>query len=139
MLRRPTYALSLKQPWATLVVSGRKTIEIRKWATTVRGRVRIHAARIADPRPEGWLLIDDDLKSLAEMNGGIIGSAELIACRQYRTAAGFASDRPKHFNQPEWFVPPKMYGFEFRGACVTPFLACKGNVKFFRVSEQDAG
>jgi hypothetical protein len=138
VLRRPNYALSLKQPWAALVVSGRKTIEIRKWATAIRGRVYIHAARIADVRPEALLLVPDDLKPLAQLTGGIIGSAELFGCLLYRTAGGFLSDATKHFNLPDWFVPPKMYGFQFRGAREEPFRACKGNVRFFRVDVPEA-
>ena len=32
------YALSVKQPWATLLVHGLKTIEVRAWPTARRGR-----------------------------------------------------------------------------------------------------
>lgn len=138
MLRRPSYALSLKQPWAALVVSGRKTIEIRKWATSVRGRVYIHAARIADDRPDGWALVTDELKPLAQLSGGIIGSAELFGCLLYRSAAGFVSDAAKHFNPPDWFSPPKMYGFQFRVARAESFKACKGNVRFFRIDAPES-
>src|SRR5204863_2700985 len=38
------YALSLKQPWAALLVHGRKSVEVRSWPTARRGRVLIHAA-----------------------------------------------------------------------------------------------
>lgn len=34
-------AISIKQPWANLIVSGFKTIETRKWATTYRGDILI--------------------------------------------------------------------------------------------------
>ncbi len=37
-------ALSLKQPWATLVAMGIKTIETRSWATDYRGPLFIHAS-----------------------------------------------------------------------------------------------
>ena len=30
-------ALSVRQPWAGLILSGRKTLEIRSWSTTHRG------------------------------------------------------------------------------------------------------
>ena len=30
-------ALSLKQPWAELILSEKKTIELRKWNTNFRG------------------------------------------------------------------------------------------------------
>jgi hypothetical protein len=37
-------AISLLQPWATLVVIGAKTIETRSWSTPYRGRLLIHAS-----------------------------------------------------------------------------------------------
>jgi hypothetical protein len=36
-------ALTLYQPWASLVAAGAKTIETRSWSTTYRGRLAIHA------------------------------------------------------------------------------------------------
>ena len=42
-------ALSLTQPWATLVVSGRKQIETRSWNTNYRGPLYIHAAKAFPP------------------------------------------------------------------------------------------
>ena len=38
-------ALSLLQPWASLVVMGIKTIETRSWATQYRGELLIHAGK----------------------------------------------------------------------------------------------
>ena len=38
-------ALTLWQPWATLVAIGAKRIETRSWSTTYRGPLAIHAAR----------------------------------------------------------------------------------------------
>jgi activating signal cointegrator 1 len=37
-------ALTLTQPWATLVASGAKTIETRSWSTKYRGLLAVHAA-----------------------------------------------------------------------------------------------
>jgi activating signal cointegrator 1 len=37
-------ALTLTQPWATLVAIGAKRIETRSWGTTYRGPLAIHAA-----------------------------------------------------------------------------------------------
>lgn len=37
-------ALSMTQPWATLVALGAKTIETRSWGTSYRGPLAIHAA-----------------------------------------------------------------------------------------------
>lgn len=33
--------LSVRQPWASLIASGRKSLELRSWATTYRGSVLI--------------------------------------------------------------------------------------------------
>src|SRR5687768_930637 len=38
-------ALSLLQPWASLVVLGHKTIETRSWNTAYRGTLMIHASK----------------------------------------------------------------------------------------------
>ena len=39
-------ALSLKQPFAELVVEGKKKIELRNWNTKFRGDFFIHASKI---------------------------------------------------------------------------------------------
>lgn len=41
-------ALSLWQPWASLVAAGVKRHETRHWATNYRGRIAIHAAKTLD-------------------------------------------------------------------------------------------
>ncbi|MEP6911795.1 MAG: ASCH domain-containing protein [bacterium] len=41
-------ALSVRQPWASLIVSGLKTIEIRSWPTSYRGPLYIPAAKTLD-------------------------------------------------------------------------------------------
>lgn len=38
-------AISLWQPWATLIATGAKQIETRSWATSYRGPIAIHAAK----------------------------------------------------------------------------------------------
>lgn len=38
-------ALTLTQPWASLVAQGHKTIETRSWRTSYRGPLVIHAAK----------------------------------------------------------------------------------------------
>src|SRR5579883_1868445 len=98
----PQYALSLKQPWAALLVHGRKTIEVRRWPTARRGRVLIHAARIPDPRPEAWAHVPPELFDAAQLLGGILGEGELVDCIAYRDPAVFAADRVLHLNDPSW-------------------------------------
>lgn len=125
------YALSIKQPWATLVVAGLKTIEIRTWPTARLGRVFIHAARIPDDREYAWANVPDELLAQTKLVGGIIGQAELTECITYRDAQQFGQDQPLHYNHPEWFQSPVMFGFRFASAKRLPFTRLPGNIRFF--------
>lgn len=42
-------ALSLWQPWATLIALGEKQVETRSWSTNYRGQIAIHAAKRMEP------------------------------------------------------------------------------------------
>ncbi len=127
-------ALSVKQPWAALLVAGVKSVEVRTWGTRRRGPVLIHASRIPDDRPDGWALVTaPTVRTLAELSGGVIGVAELAGCVEYPTAELFAADRPRHHNRPEWFVPPRLFGFEFLHPRPLPFRRLLGSTFFFPV------
>lgn len=43
-------ALTLREPWASLVLEGVKTLETRSWATRYRGELFIHAGSGRVPR-----------------------------------------------------------------------------------------
>jgi hypothetical protein len=130
-------ALSVKQPWAALIVAGVKLVEVRTWATRRTGRILIHAGRLADERPEAWArLTTPELRAAAEQRGGIVGEAELAGCRHYDTAEAFAADASLHLNDPGWFAPPRLYGFEFRAARPLPFRRYAGFTMFFRVTDR---
>lgn len=49
-------ALSVKQPWANLIASGRKTIETRTWATEYRGEILIASTKHPDIDPAGYAI-----------------------------------------------------------------------------------
>jgi hypothetical protein len=129
----PTVALSLKQPWAALLIAGLKTVEIRKWSTQRLGPLWIHAAKIDDPRPEAWAWLPDDFRPLAELRGGVIGQAVLTGCVTYTSRRAFAADRILHLNHPTWFQPPALYGFTFSAPEIVDFRPAIGNIKFFAV------
>ena len=50
--------LSLRQPYAELLVSGKKTIELRKWNTNFRGKFLIHASKNVNKERCKFLGID---------------------------------------------------------------------------------
>ena len=71
----PPRALTVRQPWASLIIAGIKDVENRTWKTTYRGTLIIHAGRV-DPRPmaeHGRLLP-------AYPAGAIIGTVDLVGC-----------------------------------------------------------
>lgn len=50
-------ALSVRQPWAYLIASGEKTIELRSWKTDYRGKLLICASK---SEKDAWVLIGDN-------------------------------------------------------------------------------
>jgi hypothetical protein len=70
--------LTVKQPYADLIVRGIKTIENRSWTTSYRGRLGIHAA-VSDSR-DGWAKVQErgiDLDPEDVERGALIGIVEL--------------------------------------------------------------
>jgi hypothetical protein len=65
--------LSLKQPYPELIISGRKTTELRKWNTRFRGEFLVHASKAVYKDACGHHNID--VSSL--ITRAIIGSAVL--------------------------------------------------------------
>jgi len=81
--------LSLKQPWAELILQGKKKIEIRKWNIKFRGRFLIHASK----NPDKKAMEKFGFKELP--CGFIVGEAELIDVKKY-DKEGFEKDKEKH-------------------------------------------
>jgi hypothetical protein len=135
LLTEPTllYALSIKQPWAALVVQGLKSIEIRRWPTARRSRVLIHASSVPDKRSEAWRHVTDEMRGLTQLQGGIIGAVELTDCLKYADLQSFIADQAAHYNEPNWFEPPLLYGFRFAKPEVLPFRRFPGWFRFFNV------
>ena len=69
-------ALTIKQPWATLIMEGRKEYEFRTWKTKHRGEIYIHAGKGINK--EGIKRFEH-LK-LEYPKGYIIGKAKLTDC-----------------------------------------------------------
>lgn len=68
--------LSIKNPWASLIINGYKKYEFRSWKTKYRGKVMIHASITPDKKA-----IDKfDNFDLNYKNSYIIGEVEIIDC-----------------------------------------------------------
>jgi hypothetical protein len=112
--------LSIRQPWAWLIVNGHKDIENRSWPTRFRGQFLVHASKgmtneeyddVAHMLDEGICLPE---KKLIE-RGGIVGIAEIVDCVSW-------SDSP-------WFMGE--HGFVLRNARPLPFYPLRGMLGFF--------
>jgi len=124
-------ALSIRQPWAWLIVHGGKDIENRTWHTKIRGRFLVHASK--GMTSEEWCegldyamrvgLVTElrDFPTRQEMQqswcGGFIGSVELVDSVD-------TSDSP-------WYMGAK--GFVLRAPQPLPFTPYKGRLGFFDV------
>ena len=120
--------LSLKQPYAELLVSGKKTIELRTWNTKFRGEFLVHASKKIDKMACERNKIDPD----SMITGAIIGKAILFDVKLYKNRNTFLQDRNKHFAGTNY--KDHKYGFlvknskKFRKPIFMP-----GRLRFFNV------
>ena len=103
--------LSLKQPFAELVVTGRKTIELRRWNTHFRGEFLVHASGNPDREALGEFGIA--LESLPR--GAIVGKATIYGVKVYKGDGDFALDRDRHLASGGYYAASR-YGFLLKDA-----------------------
>ncbi len=116
----PLKALSIKQPWAWLIVNGYKDIENRNTLKNFRGTFLIHAGMNSDYDNfhEHISKINIDIPSEYPFKfivGGIIGYAEIYDCVTE--------------SYSPWFVGK--YGLMIRNPKPLPFTPCRGKLSFF--------
>jgi len=119
--------LSISQPFADLIISGKKTIELRNWNTSLRGEFLIHAplkVRIEDC---------DRLKINKKfVTGAIIGKAEIYDVKKYNSSKEVTSDRKFHFSVKKF--QKKTYGFILKNPRSFRIpIPWKGQLGFFDV------
>ncbi|WP_433717479.1 ASCH domain-containing protein (plasmid) [Nocardia sp. CA-084685] len=87
MVMTPAKALSVRRPWANLIVAGHKPIENRTWSTRYRGEVVIHAGARweRDGADLAAALNISGFASSAQCPSGYLGVAQL---RDVHRAAG---------------------------------------------------
>ena len=68
--------LTIREPWASLIINGYKEYEFRSWKTNYRGKILIHTSSIIDKD------MLDRFKdyNLDYITGAIIGEAEIVDC-----------------------------------------------------------
>ena len=122
--------LSIRQPWAWLIVNGHKNIENRSWGTRFRGEFLIHAGLKDDEQDhilqwafskdlitvEEWRRATNELYDSNLMRGAIIGKATLIDVVEEHDS--------------EWFFGPKGFILTDAKPLDKP-IPYKGKLSFF--------
>lgn len=117
--------LSIRQPWASMIIQGYKPVENRPQQRTYRGPLLIHAGKKYDYDGEWWIkenfkynpVMAAVFKNALNLRGGIIGSVNMIGCVTEH-------DSP-------WFSGP--YGFVFIDPKPLEFDPMPGKLSFFEV------
>ena len=124
--------LSIRQPWAWLILNAGKDIENRTWQTKFTGKILVHAGQTmtrADYEAAVIFCSGLELSAFSEKFvslpdydelkrecGGIVGSVEITGC-------------VSRSNSP-WFCGP--YGFTLKNPVPAQFVKMKGKLGFFQ-------
>lgn len=110
--------LTIKQPWASLIIDGYKEYEFRSWKTKVRGEVLIHASKSLEKDamkrfkhldleyPTGKILgkvtITDCIKVTKEFEDNLITQNELVyGASRGRDGYAFKLDQVEKWETPK--------------------------------------
>ena len=119
--------LSVSQPFADLIISGKKSIELRSWNTNFRGDFLVHAP---------LKIKSEDCKRLKIkkkfVTGAIIGKAQLYNVKKYDSIREIRAEQELHWASKK--AQKKTYGFVLKNA--KPFripIPWKGQLGLFDV------
>lgn len=120
-------ALSIRQPWAEMILRHGKDIENRTWPPNFRGRLLVHASKGMSKveyhtalmwAAERGLIKAHEFPKMEELQrGGIVGMVNVV---------GFAQQSPS-----QWFQGP--YGWVLCKPIALPFFECRGRLGLFSV------
>ena len=133
----PRVALTIRQPWAWLILHGGKSIENRSWPTLFRGAFLVHAAKnMTRAEYDGALRVASELApelrvppATELVRGGFVGTARVrgVVNPCVASDASCACGRAWHEGNA--------YGFELVDVAPTPFVPFRGMLGFFRVPD----
>lgn len=127
-------ALSIRQPWAWLIVHGFKDIENRTWSTRFRGRVLVHASKGMTQAEYDDAFVTAhyagmDVEKFPQPvyldRGGIVGAVTITDCIS-----------PEH-RKSDWHMG-SAFGFQLDAPIPMPLIECKGRLGFFDVPDDVA-
>jgi len=119
--------LSVSQPFADLIISGKKTIELRKWNTNFRGEFLIHAPLKIRTEDNKRLKINKKF-----VTGAIVGKAELYDVKKYNSKKEIKDDKQFHFAGKNF--QDRTFGFMLKNSKLFRIpIPYKGKLGFFEV------
>ena len=99
-VKRSMKALSVRQPWAWLIVNGYKDIENRTWSTDFRGRVYVHAGR----KIKSGIMPPEELPL-----GAIVGEVIITDCVDISSSPWFCGPFGFLLSEPTAYEVPILY------------------------------
>jgi hypothetical protein len=106
--------LSIKQPWATKILDGEKTIETRTWPTKYRGKILICVSQ----------------KPKIDPYGVAVATANIVTCRKMVESDGKQACCEIYDRAWSWFLDD-----------ITPIVhfPIKGRLSLFRLTDDELG
>jgi ASCH domain len=121
--------LSIKQPWAALILDGRKDVEVRSWATSYRGPLWIHTGQKLDTQSNQRFELPDLFR------GGIVGSVVLWGIRPF-SVESWKAWHGRHLDNSPFNEELGKYGWIFRDPrSLSRPLPAKGTIRLFHLSD----
>jgi len=121
--------LSVRQPWASYVVSGLKSIELRSWSTEYRGWLWIHTGK----KPDSLAMQMLNLNSEEFDCGGLIGLAKIEECYLIDSEIKWRLHRSQHLSPGRF--QGECYGWRITDALsLSDIIQCPGELGLFRLS-----
>jgi hypothetical protein len=125
---RDAPVLSIRQPWAELILRGKKDVELRTWADKYRGPVWLHTGNKLDE------IAAERFHIGALFTGGLVGIAELIEIRRLSRNL-YEEWRDRHLDFSPFPSSRDLYGWTLlRARRLDPPRKCKGALGLFHIN-----
>lgn len=128
--RTSNLALSVRQPWAELILSSRKSIEIRTWTTEYRGVLWLHTGQKRDPEAEAYF----GLSNL--FYGGFVGQVTISSVVRMDSER-WERWRTRHLVPGS--MPPESFGWLLRDPVrLLETVDARGELGLFQLDSEKA-
>lgn len=129
-------AISIRQPWPSIILTGAKCIENRSSRTHYRGWILIHAAQRLDLTSASWLRQKSKDQTIGPIDFATLKTAYCIAERMDSFQRGgivgamHIVDCVTSSDSPFWRGP---FGYVLDRVIPLPFYPCRGYLGIFNV------